>query len=237
VVRDLATEDFATSRVFVRMRETAPTLDRSRVLRGLRESLAAEPSLAGLDVKVTGIFLLYANMLDSLIASQRDTFLLVIGAVWTMLLLLFRSPVTATLVLLPQALPVVVVLGAMGWLGVPLDLVTVMIASIAMGVGIDSAIQYAFRFRTELAVDGDRRAAVRRSHASIGRAIWIATTVIVAGFAVLLLSDFRPSVWFGLFTAIAMAMSQVSALTVLPALFVWTGRPRPRAPGAPPAPS
>lgn len=226
LVREYATEDHRVSRIVVRMRETARTLDRNRVLRGLREHLETDPALAGIQTRETGVFLLYANMLNSLVRSQRDTFLLVIGAVYLMLVLLFRSPVLGLLVLLPQSLPAVVVLGVMGWCSIPLDLVTVMTAVIAVGVGIDAAIQYTVRYRSELAVDGDRRAALRRSHGRIGRAIWIATTVIIVGFSVLLLSDFRPSVWFGLFTAVAMLMSQITALTILPSIFLLTGYPK-----------
>ena len=242
VIATYVTQDFRTARVFVRMRETAPTLHRNDILRRLRAHLAEAPELEELAVCETGIFLLYANMLNSLIASQKQTFLLVILAIFLMVFLLmllmfrFRSPLKtlahgllmAFLVLLPQVLPAVVMLGVMGWLQIPLDLVTVMIASIAMAVGIDAAIQYTARYRAELAVDGDHRAALSRSHATIGRAIWIATTVIVVGFCVLMLSDFKPSVWFGLFTAIAMLMSQFAALTVLPSLFVLTGLPKVR---------
>jgi predicted RND superfamily exporter protein len=187
--------------------------------------------LKGLTVEVTGIFKLYANMLETLITSQKDTLGFVVGAIFLMLLVLFRSPVLALLVLLPQALPAVTILGIMGWFHIPLDLVTVMIAAIAIGVGVDSAIQYTVRFRRELAVDGDPRAALVRSHATIGRAIWIATTVIVLGFGVLIFSDFFPSVWFGLFTGLAMLMSQFSALITLPAIFLLTGRPKAPAKG------
>ena len=109
----------------------------------------------------------------------------------------------------------------MGWAGIPLDLVTVMIASIAIGVGIDAAIQYTMRFRAELeVVGGDAREALQRTHATVGRAIWVATSIIVAGFAILVLSNFLPSVWFGLFTALAMLISQLATLSVLPSLFL-----------------
>jgi len=186
-----------------------------------------------LDVRVTGVFLLYANMLNTLMRTQRETFLFVVLAVYVMLVLLFRAPVLSLLVLLTQVLPATVMLGIMGWFAIPLDLVTVMIASIALGVGIDAAIQYTFRYRAELAAGGDRRAALKRAHATIGRAIWIATSVIVVGFCVLMLSDFRPSIYFGLFTAIAMLMSQLAALTILPSILLLTGLPRLRGPAAP----
>ncbi|MDF1699727.1 MAG: MMPL family transporter [Planctomycetota bacterium] len=233
VTREFANDDYSVSRVLIRMRETAPTLDRARILRGLRAHLAACPELAGLEVRETGVFLLYANMLESLMRTQRETFLYVIAAIFLMLLVLFRSPTLAFLVVLTQALPAVVILGLMGWFGITLDLVTVMITSIAMGVGIDASIQYTFRYRAELAQGYDRGQALRRSHATIGRAIWIATTVIIVGFCVLILSDFRPSIFLGLLTAVAMLMSQLAALTVLPSILLLTRRPRmPRPTGA-----
>jgi uncharacterized protein len=152
----------------------------------------------------------------------------VVGTVFVMLLVLFRSPVLAVLVLVPQALPAAVVLGVMGWCGIPLDLVTVMIASIAIGVGIDAAIQYTMRFRQEVDAGRDHREALRRAHETVGRAIWIATSIIIAGFSILVLSNFFPSVWFGLFTALAMLIGQLATLTMLPSLFLLTGYPRRR---------
>jgi predicted RND superfamily exporter protein len=223
---ELANEDFSIARVLVRMRETAPTLDRNVILDGLKKHLAAEESLQGLEVHTTGIFLLYANMLNTLMQTQKETFVYVVTAIFLMLLLLFRSLPLAGLVLATQILPSIVMLGLMGWMGVPLDLVTVMIASIAMGVGIDASIQYTSRYQAELAVDGDRRAALVRAHATIGRSIWIATSVIIAGFCVLTLSEFKPSIYLGLFTAVAMLMSQLAALTILPSIFLLTGYPR-----------
>ena len=118
------------------------------------------------------------------------------------------------------------VLGVIGFAGIPLDLVTVMIGSIAIGVGIDAAIQYTIRFRSELQISGDHSKALAQAHATTGRAIWIATSIIISGFAILLLSRFFPSVWFGLFTSLAMLISQLAALKVLPSLFLLTGYPK-----------
>ena len=173
-----------------------------------------------MNVRVTGVFPVYSQMLETLIAGQKWSAVAVPVAVFLMLIVLFRSPLIALIVLVPQALPATVLLGVMGWVGIPLDLVTVMIASIAIGVGIDASIQYAMRFRSELERCGNVREAIRRSHATVGRAIWVATTIIVAGFGILVLSEFFPSVWFGLFTALAMLISQLATLTVLPSLFL-----------------
>ncbi|MGK0184560.1 MAG: putative RND superfamily exporter protein [Verrucomicrobiales bacterium] len=221
------TKDGKTARITARMKETDPTLKRLELLEELDAHLAGKPELAEVNVEVTGAFVLYAQVLRTLVDSQRESFLLVLGAILLMLFILFRSPVLPFVVMLPQVLPSVAILGIMGWAGIPLDLVTVMIASIAMGVGVDAAIQYTMRYRIELlATGGDREEALRRSHRTIGRAIWISTSVIVVGFCVLVLSDFFPSVWFGVFTGIAMLMSQFAALTTLPSLFLVTGYPK-----------
>lgn len=223
--QDILLDGGRTASLQIRFQETAPTLNRRRIIDGLEAHLASLQAgpLRELDLETTGIFVLYANMLGSLIESQRDTLGFVIGAIYLMLLVLFRRFRLALVVLLPQALPAITMLGVMGWAGIPLDLVTVMIAAIAIGVGVDSAIQYTMRFREEYARDHDLRAAVRRSHATVGRAIWVATSIIVLGFAVLMTSDFFPSVWFGLLTGLAMLMSQFSALLTLPSLFLWLG--------------
>ncbi len=229
LVSQTTSKDFKTSRITVRMKETAPSLNRNAILSGLRAHLAQnEAAFTGLDVQITGVFPVYAEMLDQLIGGQKESIRFVAVAVYLMLLILFRSPILALIVLIPQALPVTVVLGVIGFCGIPLDLVTVMIGSIAIGVGIDAAIQYTMRFRSELDRTGDHREALKAAHATIGRAIWIATSIIISGFAILLLSDFFPSVWFGLFTALAMLISQLATLTVLPSLFLVTGYPRRR---------
>lgn len=227
LVQQTTSKDFRTSRLTVRMMETAPSLNRQAILTGLNEHLAKNSeTFKDVNVQVTGVFPVYAEMLDQLIGGQRQSVVVVATAVYLMLLLLFRSPILALLVLIPQALPVTIVLGVIGFSGIPLDLVTVMIGSIAIGVGIDAAIQYTIRYRSELQVSGDHRLALHQAHATIGRAIWIATSIIISGFAILLLSRFFPSVWFGLFTSMAMLISQLATLTVLPSLFLLTGYPK-----------
>ena len=149
--QDIMSPDGRTASLQVRFKETAPTLNRRQIIEGLEAHLASlkDSSLQGLEIETTGIFVLYANMLNSLIDSQRDTLGFVVGSIYLMLLLLFRKFRLALVVLVPQALPAVTMLGVMGWGGIPLDLVTVMIAAIALGVGVDSAIQYTMRYREE----------------------------------------------------------------------------------------
>lgn len=229
-VAEFCNKDFTVARVLVRMRETAPTLNRARIIADLKAHLAAraDAELAGLTARPTGVFVLYSNMLNSILTATRETFILVVIAILVMLALLFRSPLMAILVMLPQVLPVLLVLGVMGFTGIALDMVTVIIASVAMGVGIDAAIQYASRYRRELDACGDVAEAVRRSHATIGRAILVATSIMFAGFVLLMFSNFRPTFWFGMFTGLAILMGLFASLTTLPAMFVLTGYPRPR---------
>ena len=229
LVRQTTNREFNNTRITVRIMETAPDLKRQKVLDGLRKHIAEhEAELGDLRVEITGVFPVYNDMLQQLMVGQKESIVVVALAVFVMLLILFRSPVMALLVMIPQALPAAVILGVMGWVGIPLDLVTMMISASAVGVGIDAAIQYAMRFRQEVDATGDHRLALQRAHATIGRAIWIATSIIIAGFSILVLSDFFPSVWFGLFTALAMLISQLATLTMLPSLFLLTGYPKKR---------
>lgn len=227
LVREFCNEDFTVARVLVRMRETATTLNRKKVLEALRTHLAGEPALAELaEKRPTGVFVLYSNMLQSLLKSQKDTFAMVLAAIYVMLVILFRSPILAFLTLLPQILPVFVVLGTMGFAKIPLDMVTTMIASVALGVGIDPAIQYVVRFRRELTAGGDHAEVVARTHASIGRAIAIGGAIVFSGFSVLVLSKFVPTVYFGVFTGLAVLIGILAALTTLPAAFVLLKYPK-----------
>ncbi len=227
LVREFCTPDFSTARVLIRMKETAPTLNRKRILDGLGLHLGGRLELSSLrERRPTGVFVLYSNMLQSLIRSQKDTFLIVLLAIFGMLVVLFRNPLLALLVLLPQVLPVFVVLGTMGFAGIPLDMVTTMIASMAMGVGIDPAIQYAVRYRRELRDAKTPEEAIERTHATIGRAIGIGGAIVFSGFSVLVLSKFVPTAYFGIFTGLAVLMGILASLTTLPSLFVLLRYPR-----------
>jgi predicted RND superfamily exporter protein len=222
-------KDYTRSRILVRMKETAPTLNRKKILGELEAHLARlkEGPLKGLEARPTGVFLLYAHMLDTYWPNTKKTFVLATAAIWIMLTLLFRSPIMAALVILPEMLPVVLVLGVMGLTGIALDMVTVIIASVALGIGIDAAIQYAVRFRSELVrTNGDIAQAIQRSHATIGRAILIATSIVFAGFAMLCFSQFVPTIYFGLFTGLAILMGLFASLTTLPASFLLLKYPR-----------
>jgi len=117
------------------------------------------------------------------------------------------------------------VLGLMGWLDIPLDIMTITIAAITIGIAVDDTIHYVHRFGEELQVDGDYLAAMKRSHRSVGRAMYYTSITIIIGFSILALSNFIPTIYFGLFTGLAMAVAMIANLTLLALLLLlWKGR-------------
>jgi hypothetical protein len=214
------TTDFSQARVFVRIRESSPTLNREALIRNLRRFLHEELRLPEDRARVTGIFVLYYNLLQSLFDSQIKTLGLVFAVIYLMLVALFRSPYLALIAIGPALLPVFLILGTMGWAGISLDIMTIMIASVTCGIAVDNMIQYTFRYRGEYFRDRDYGAAMLRSHNSIGVAILYASLTIIAGFGILALSNFIPTVYFGLFTSMAMSAGFLGSLTLLPMLMV-----------------
>jgi len=226
LVGDYASEDYATVRLLVRIRESSPTLSRQRLLADLREFLAGRPGLAETRPVVTGMFVLYTNMLRSLAVSQANTLGMVVAALFGMLWFLFRDVRTALLGMAPNVLPILFILGAMGWAGIPLDMMTIMIASVSMGMAVDATIHYTFRWRNEVAAGVAPDDAILRSHESIGQAIAYTSVTVVGGFWVLVFSNFKPTIYFGVFTSLAMAAALLASLVLLPVLLRrWGPRP------------
>jgi predicted RND superfamily exporter protein len=166
------------------------------------------------------MLILYNNMLQSLFQSQITTLGAVFFAIMLMFLVLFRSLKIAAVAILPNLTSAVLVLGIMGWFGIPLDLMTITIAAITVGIGVDDTIHYVHRFRDELAVDHDYWAAVFRCHRSIGRAIYYTSVTIMLGFSILAFSSFIPTIYFGLLTSFAMLAALLANMTLLPLLIV-----------------
>jgi predicted RND superfamily exporter protein len=206
------------TRFDMRVFETRPNLDRDGLLDSVRGYLTGELGLTGEQVHVTGLFVLYNNVLHSLVSSQTRTALIVFFAVFLMFAVSFRSWRVAAVAVVPNVIGAISVLGLMSAMGVPLDIMTITIAAIVIGIGVDDTIHYAHRFADEFAVDRDYAAAIRRSHASVGRAMYYTTVTIVLGFSVLALSRFVPTIYFGLLTGLAMIVALVANLTLLPLL-------------------
>ncbi len=213
-------EDTQQARLTVRVKETSRDLRRDAFLRNLRADLEGELGLSPDRVQFTGMLVLYNNVLQSLFRSQILTLGAVFAAILVMFLLLFRSLSLAFITLAPNALAAAIVLGVMGLAGIPLDIMTITIAAIVVGIGVDDCIHYVHRFIREFRTEQNYRAAMYKCHGSIGRAMYYTTLTVVVGFATLTLSNFNPSIYFGLLTVLAMVAAVLGALLLLPRLII-----------------
>mgnify|MGYP001366623176 FL=1 len=137
-----------------------------------------------------------------------------------MFLMLFRSLKTSLIALFPNVISISLVLGFMGWFRIPLDMMTITIAAISMGIAVDNTIHYIYRFRNELKKDNDYSLAMYRTHMSIGFALYYTSVTIIVGFCILIFSNFIPSIYFGVLTSLAMLMALLSSLILLPQLLI-----------------
>ncbi len=220
-------EDGDQLRFSVRVFESDPSLHRAKLLQRIRTDLTENLSLHDDQVHLTGMLVLYNNMLESLFQSQILTLGIVFLAIMLMFLVLFRSLRIAATAVVPNLLAACLVLGLMGWFGIPLDLMTITIAAITVGIGVDDTIHYVHRFQLEFQRDGDYWEAIARCHQSIGRAIYYTSITVMLGFSILALSQFVPTVYFGLLTSLAMLVALLANITLLPLLiatFRVTGR-------------
>jgi predicted RND superfamily exporter protein len=208
-------------RLSVRIFESDPDLRRAELLQRIESHLVDDMGFKPEQVHLTGMLVLYNNVLQSLYRSQILTLGFVFAAILVMFLGLFRSLKLALIGLVPNVLAAGAVLGLMGLLSIPLDLMTITIAAITVGIGVDDSIHYLHRFRAEFAQQPDYRRAILISHGSIGRAMYYTSIIVTAGFSILTLSNFIPTIYFGVFTGFAMLFAMVANLTVLPLLIMW----------------
>jgi len=206
--------------ISVRAKESGPSFSREAYLNKIQAYAVEKLGLQAKDVHTTGMMVLFNNMLKHLFDSQLTTFVYVVGLIFVMFLILMRSIKLALIGMLPNVLAAASVLAVMGFLNIPLDLMTITIAAIVIGIGVDDAIHYLHRFKIEFRSTGDVKEAVRNSHKSIGSAIYFTSFTIIAGFSVLAFSNFVPTVYFGLFTSLAMLLALMANLTILPSLLV-----------------
>jgi len=208
------------ARVSVRVRDSDKSLRRNELLARIRARLPAAAGVEGDQIRLAGLMVLYNNVLQDLFGSQILTLGITMGLLSAMFLVLFRSWRLALIAMAPNVFPVAVVLGAMGWMGLPLDMMTITIAAIGVGIAVDDTIHYLNRFRAEFAADRSYISAMQRSHRTVGRAMCYTTVAITIGLLVLSLSQFVPTIRFGLLTALAMTVALLADLTILPAILV-----------------
>jgi predicted RND superfamily exporter protein len=207
-------------RFWVRVRDSDKTLRRNELLKKIKADLTGKLGFNPEHVHLTGLLVLYNNMLQSLFGSQTLTLGITVLMLTGMFLVLFRSLKIAVIAMIPNVLPVAFVLGVMGWLKIPLDMMTITIAAISLGIAVDDTIHYIHRFKDEFQSDRKYLPTMYRCHGSIGHAMYYTSITIIIGFSILVLSNFMPSVYFGMLTGLAMVIALFAALTLLPRLII-----------------
>ena len=208
------------ARINMRILDSLPDLRRKQLLEKIEADLRTELGLTEDEYQISGMMVLYNNMLQSLFTSQIETLGVVMLGIALMLLVLFRSLSLAVIGILPNILAAGIILGLMGIMDIPLDMMTITIAAITIGIAVDNSIHYIYRFREEYPGRADYASTLYYCHANIGRAVFYTAITIIIGFSILVMSNFIPTIYFGLLTALAMFIALLAALTLLPKLIL-----------------
>jgi predicted RND superfamily exporter protein len=208
-------------RFVARIIDSNPDLRRDELLQKIKSDLHQKVGLDPKEYKLVGMMVLYNNMLQSLFDSQISTLGLALLLLGSMFLFLFRSLKVAILAIIVNLVPISVIFGIMGFASIPLDMMSITIASIALGITVDNTIHYYYRFRKELLIDGNYMASMHRSHDTIAFGMFYYSLVTIVGFLVLVTSNFIPTLIFGLLTVIALFVAIASDLIFSPLLVVW----------------
>ena len=213
-------KDDSVVRISTRVNESSANLNRNELLEKINYDLQNEFNLKPDQYEITGLAVLYNNMLQSLFQSQIGSLLIVFAVISIMLLLIFKSFKVMVIGLIPNIFVASSVMGLLGLLKIPLDIMTITVAAISVGMAVDNTIHYIYRYKKELKKTDSVEQALENAHTTTGRAIFYTATTIAAGFCILSLSNFFPTVLFGLFTSLAMVLAFITSLTVLPNLLV-----------------
>jgi predicted RND superfamily exporter protein len=213
-------KDDSVVRISTRVNESSANLNRNELLEKINYDLQNEFNLKPDQYEITGLAVLYNNMLQSLFQSQIGSLLIVFAVISIMLLLIFKSLKVMVIGLIPNIFVASSVMGLLGLLKIPLDIMTITVAAISVGMAVDNTIHYIYRYKKELKKTDSVEKALENAHTTTGRAIFYTATTIAAGFCILSLSNFFPTVLFGLFTSLAMVLAFITSLTVLPNLLV-----------------
>lgn len=211
-------DDSNQIRFSLRVIESDPELNRKELLASIHDFLINDMQFEEEQVQLTGMMVLYNNMLQSLYRSQILTIGAVFVAILFMFIILFRNIPLAFIAIVPNIFSAVLILGIMGWAGIPLDMMTITIAAITIGISVDDTIHYVHRLQNEYRIDQDYKEAISRCHGGIGKAMYYTSVAIIFGFALLSFSNFIPTIYFGLLTGFAMFVALVGDLLLLPAI-------------------
>ncbi|WP_103580990.1 efflux RND transporter permease subunit [Campylobacter concisus] len=204
-------------RFSLRIVDSDPKLRRNLFLKELKAGLAKLTKNDNVNIEVAGMMVLYNNMLQNLLSSQVDTFGLTVAILFVIFCFVFRSIKLATIAIVSNLIPLCTLFGMMGFFGIPLDVMSITIAAISIGIGVDDIIHYIHRFKEEL-LTKDVFESIKAAHASIGYAMYYTSFTIFLGFSVMITSNFIPTIYFGLLTDLVMIFMLLGALIILPSL-------------------
>ena len=208
------------ARINLRIKDSSENLRRNRLINKIDTELKSQVGLNEKDFKLGGVLILFNNLLQSLFKSQILTLGLVMIGIFLMFLVLFRNVKISLIGVIPNFIAAFAILGLIGLLNIPLDMMTITIAAITIGIAVDNSIHYIYRFIEEYKTDKDYNEVVKTCHSTVGIAILNTSITIVFGFSILILSKFIPTIYFGIFTGFAMLLAMISVLTLLPLLIL-----------------
>ena len=206
------------ARISLRIIDSNPNLNRKELLIKIQKDLEEKLNLNKDEFKITGILVIFNNLLQSLFDSQIKTLGMTFAGIFILLLILFKSLSWSIVAAIPNFTAALFILGSLGLFNIPLDMMTITIASISVGIAIDNSIHYIYRFREEFKINKNYKKTIEICHKSVGKAIVNASLTIVFGFSILIFSNFIPSIYFGIFTGLAMLTAMTLVLTLMPQL-------------------
>ena len=208
------------ARISVRIKDSLKDLRRNDLINKINSELNIKLGLENNEYKLAGVLILFNNLLQSLFKSQILTLGIVILGIFLMFFILFRNIVLSLIGVVPNFIAAFFILGIIGLLEIPLDMMTITIAAITIGIAVDNSIHYIYRFREEFKKINNYKKTLDKCHSTVGVAILNTSITIVFGFSILMLSNFIPTIYFGVFTGIAMLLAMISVLTLLPKLIL-----------------
>ena len=210
------------ARISLRIKDSEKNLRRNDLIKKIEYDLENQIGLESNEYKLTGVLILFNNLLQSLFKSQILTLGFVMSGIFAMFLILFRNIKLSLIGVVPNFIAAFFILGIIGLLKIPLDMMTITIAAITIGIAVDNSIHYIYRFKEEFFQNNSYEKTIKLCHSTVGIAILNTSITIVFGFSILVLSNFIPTIYFGVFTGLAMLLAMISVLTLLPSLILLT---------------
>ena len=220
IVTPYVSIDDSEARISLRLKDSNKNLRRNELIKKINNDLKNEIKLSEDEYKLAGVLIIFNNLLQSLFKSQILTLGFVMLGIFLMFIILFRNLKLALIGVIPNFIAAFFILGIIGIFNIPLDMMTITIAAITIGIAVDNSIHYIYRFKEEFLKSSDYSKTVKICHSTVGVAILNTSITIVFGFSILVLSNFIPTIYFGIFTGLAMLLAMLLVLTLLPSFLI-----------------